>query len=86
MNNKLRPWKHKVKIGTRFGRWRVVECFDKGPFAYVRLRCTCNAKSQRVYALGQIIRGVSLSCGCYRREFLAALQNERDRIRALYRL
>lgn len=50
-------------IGERFGHWTVIErAASKGKHA--RCRCRCDCGNTRVVLAGNLLRGLTRSCGC----------------------
>jgi hypothetical protein len=64
-------------IGTRFGRWTVTEDLGTGTYRRYAVVVTCDCGNSRQHFLTVLKKGLSKSCGCYRKENAAALINNR---------
>lgn len=53
-------------IGQKFGRWTVVDV-DKEKSGYLICQCDCGSKPKSV-SKANLLKGVSLSCGCLKKE------------------
>jgi hypothetical protein len=56
-------------VGETFGRWTVVEYAPRrrgGAYSYCRCRCSCG--TERQVSTSNLRNGLSVSCGCLRRE------------------
>jgi hypothetical protein len=51
-----------VTKGMVIGRKQVVKLYNKGPFAWVRTKCTCKHKTVREQSLISLLHGLSVSC------------------------
>jgi hypothetical protein len=63
-----------VRVGRPVGRWEVLSIgWSKTSPRYrvALVRCTCRARTQKVVALGSLIRRTSKSCGCLAQEVAA---------------
>lgn len=58
------------RVGQVFGRLTVLEHLSHGAHGTVRCRCVCGA--EHVARTANVVRGISKSCGCLRREVLVA--------------
>lgn len=64
----------RVYQGQSFGRWTVEDYDPPTQHRYVRVRCTCGVvKRIFVYSL---TRGLSTSCGCWRKEKVSSVQRQ----------
>lgn len=60
--------------GQRFGRWVILAPRLVGSrMAF----CRCDCGTERYADLPNLVRGMSTSCGCYRREYMATLGRAR---------
>jgi hypothetical protein len=71
-----------VKIGAKFGRWKVKKIFKSGPFRFASVVCKCGAV--RKLAVLDLVRGQSLSCGCWQKDLLLVVRREREKILKRY--
>lgn len=68
------PNKTSVSRGDRFGRWEVIGQAEPArnrhgyPIRRVLCRCHCKDETLREVRLANLVRGLSVSCGCVRRE------------------
>lgn len=67
-------------VGQRFGRLIVLERAESGPNYAARWRCACDCGVAHVANHTQIVYGHTRSCGCLRRESMAARNAKRGRL------
>lgn len=60
------------KPGDRFGRLVVLERIKKEK-KHWHIRCLCDCGTEKLILQDSVIRGVTQSCGCMRREFIGKL-------------
>ena len=66
--------------GERFGRWTVRKRYHfNAPCGAVCWVCRCDCGAVRIVRGNDLRRGNSLSCGCYRKEFLSKLKTGKPR-------
>lgn len=60
-------------VGTAFGRWNVIGIGerDRHDKATLICECSCEKKTVKSVGLGELKKGASSSCGCYRKELLS---------------
>lgn len=69
--------------GNKFGRWTVVgTVVVKGTNRYWPCRCECG--KEVLVGQANLTRGVSLSCGCLRREMRTTHGKNRDRVYCIW--
>lgn len=77
-----------IMIGHRFGRWTVESRADdyvtKFGDRFDQWNCVCDCGTRRVVSGGNLIRGRTKSCGCYKEE-AAQARGKEQRIKAKYR-
>jgi hypothetical protein len=54
--------------GMKFGRLTVIEYVGKAKSKHSLWRCKCDCGEERVVRRGPLTTGVTVSCGCYRRQ------------------
>lgn len=56
----------KIEPGARFGKWTVIERAEKARdnAKSIRWLCQCECGRRKVVYQGNLLRGVSMSCGC----------------------
>lgn len=57
--------------GRRFGRLLVLRRGENYRCGTPRWACVCDCGNERLVSAGALVRGVTVSCGCHRREKLA---------------
>ena len=62
--------KRQVYPGQRFGRLTVIREADR-KYGHRYILCRCDCGNEKSINLNSLIKGMSNSCGCYRREFIA---------------
>ena len=51
-----------IRIGTKVTPWyTVVDFYDKGPYAYVKVKCKCK-RTTRDYPVGVLKKGGAIMC------------------------
>ena len=66
--------------GEQFGRWTVKKRYPYNAVdGAVRWVCRCDCGTIRIVQGKSLRRGESLSCGCYRQEFLSKLKTGKPR-------
>jgi hypothetical protein len=58
----------RVSVGQIFGRWTVLAFSHKERRSGRFWQCRCNCGVARAVSEGNLLRGLSTSCGCYKRE------------------
>lgn len=58
--------------GQIFGRWTVLQRAEEHHHGKAHWRCRCTCGVEKVVLGGNLIRGKSISCGCFKDEKLAA--------------
>lgn len=61
----------KLNPGDRYGRWTVIRYDDSRKGNYWFCKCDCGV--ERSVTATNLVRGLSMSCGCYNRECLIKL-------------
>ena len=65
-------WKTDLRIGTKIGRWTIIApAVSDSKHKHSRWLCRCLCGTERSVASNSLRRQTSVSCGCYRREYLA---------------
>lgn len=54
--------------GQRFGRLTVIERAPNNPRSGARWRCMCDCGNYKEVSSQQLVSGMTVSCGCYRKE------------------
>jgi hypothetical protein len=67
-------------IGTRFGRWLVLEA-RRGGHEGLNCLCRCDCGTERTVVKSSLVRGDSNSCGCLARELKRARYTKYDQSR-----
>lgn len=78
-----RPRRLAVQSGDRFGQLEVVEELTGQTRRAVRVRCSCEAATEKVVALTSLVSGATKSCGCLNRAVAAQNQIARNKARTL---
>jgi len=65
--------------GDMFGRWRLVRAAEPAPGKKARWVCVCSCQeaTEKVVDQAALRKGLSKSCGCYKREQTSALISAR---------
>ena len=58
-----------VTPGERFGRLTVIQEAEN-QYGHRYILCQCDCGNQKTINLNSLVKGMSKSCGCYRREFI----------------
>jgi hypothetical protein len=66
--------KHLDLVGNRYGRGIVVENLGTNQWGQRRWRCQCDCGNEYFALTGQLRRGATKSCGCFRKEIIATLK------------
>ena|ERR1035437_114079 len=61
-------------LGKSFGRLTVLSRDEKDQFGLIHWKCLCDCGSVKVVSGRSLANGKTISCGCYRREFIRANQ------------
>jgi hypothetical protein len=64
----MRGYKQKIEIGQKFGRWTILSDLGTTPErgSLVLVKCECGNQREHFYQV--LKKGLSTSCGCWRRE------------------
>jgi len=57
-----------ISVGTRYGRWVILEEVDSSSLHVRRIRCHCDCGVEKIVVLRGLRDGSSKSCGCLARE------------------
>lgn len=60
--------KYKDLTGQKFGRLLVIKMVERDKHHYVRWLCRCDCGNEKIALGNNLIRGLTLSCGCLRKE------------------
>lgn len=63
-----------VKISERFGRWTVIQDFLEEDRSKCLCRCDCG--SEKAVLINSLVRGLSRSCGCLKKEILSNIKRQ----------
>jgi hypothetical protein len=61
-----------IDIGRTFGRWTVTRDGDRRRDRKIMRVCRCVCSIERPVRADALVAGATVSCGCYRRDLLAA--------------
>ena len=62
----------KIEIGTRFGRWTILQ-YSGYKNHNRQWLCKCDCGTEKNVSQSLLTKGLSTSCGCYRKEYLSKL-------------
>ena len=60
--------------GRTYGRWKIVAFAGRTARGAATYRCRCICGTEKILFANHVTRGVSKSCGCYRRELMEKRQ------------
>lgn len=58
-------------LGARFGKLVVIRVLDERRHGHVMVECVCDCGNHKNIMLSSLIKGMTQSCGCYRKEYVS---------------